>query len=296
VISLAALAQLHDRYRDDLDRPVSRVTVAEGVVVGEGPVTVMGTINLSRDSPYRDSVAVSTAAAVRMARVAAAQGAAIVDVGAEASGAHADRAAVGQQLDRLLPVVEALAGEMAISVETYQPEVVAATLGAGARMINLTGREHEDEMCRLVAQHDAALLMCFGEATNVREPSELPGGDPVAALAEHFGPRLRRAQELGVERIVVDPGVGFHYGNLDQPLERVRHQTRVLSQSFRLRSLGAPVGVTLPHSHDLFEEEFRKAEGFFAVLAALGGAQLVRVHEVPHVVRVLRGVDALDVS
>ena len=297
VISLAGLAELHDRHRPDLDRPVAAVPVADGVVVGDGPVTVMGTINLSRDSTYRESVAVSTEAAVRMARVQAAQGAGIIDLGAESSGTRTARIGAGQQLDLLLPVVEALAGELTISVETYHPEVVDAVLRAGARMINLTGREQEDDMLRLVAEHDAAVLMCFGEAANVREPGELPvDGDPMPALVDHFEPRLRRARELGVERVVLDPAVGFQYGNLGRPLDRVREQTRILSQSFRLRSLGVPVGVTLPHSHDLFEDEFRKAEGFFVVLAALGGSQLVRTHEVPHVARVLRAMDLLDVS
>ncbi len=296
MISLAALAELHDRHRDDRRLPVAPVTVADGVVIRDGSVTVMGTVNLSRDSTYRESVAVSTEAAVRLARVQRAQGASIVDFGAEASGAKADRVVPGRQLDRLLPVIETLAGEMAVSVETYRPEVVDAALRAGARMINLTGREDDDEMLRLVAEHDAALLMCFGEAANVREDGELPvDGDPMPALVEHFEPRLRRARELGVERIVVDPAVGFHYGNLDQPVERVRHQTRILSQALRLRSLGVPVGIALPHGFDLFEDEFRKAEGFFAVLAALGGTQLLRIHEVPHVVRVLRAMELLDV-
>ena len=65
-------------------------------------------------------------------------------------------------------------------------------------------------------------------------------------LVDHFAPRVERARELGVERIIVDPAVGFHYGNLTEPLERVRHQSRILSQSFRLRSLGVPVGGVGP--------------------------------------------------
>jgi len=54
--------------------------------------------------------------------------------------------------------------------------------------------------------------------------------------------------------------------------------------------------VSVPHAFDLFEDEFRRAEGFFAVFAALGGTQLVRIHEVPHVVRTLRALDVLEVS
>jgi dihydropteroate synthase len=297
VISLAALAELHDRHRDDLDRPVAPVTVADGVVVRDGRVTVMGVVNLSRDSTYRESVAVSTEAAVRMARVQAAQGASIIDVGAEASGHRAGRATAGEQLDKLLPVVEALARQVVLSVETYQPEVVDAVLRAGARVLNLTGREDEDEMLRLVAAHDATVLMCYGEEANVREDGELPvDGDPMPVLADHFAPRVARARELGVERVIVDPAVGFHYGNLTEPLDRVRHQSRILAQSFRLRSLGVPVAVSVPHGFDLFEDEFRRAEGFFTVLAALGRTQLVRIHEVPHVVRTLRALDVIEVS
>ncbi len=297
MISLADLSELYERHRADLDLPVEPVTVAEGVVVADGDVTVMGAINLSLDSTYRESVAVSTAAAVRMARVQAAQGADIIDLGAEASDRGADRASAGDQLDKLLPVVEALAGELTVSVETYQPEVVDAVLRAGARMLNLTGRDDEDEMMRLVAEHDATVLMCFGERANVREGGDLPvDGDPLPALADHFAPRIERARELGVRRIIVDPAVGFHYANLEEPLDRVRHQSRILSQSFRLRSLGVPVAVSVPHAFDLFEDEFRRAEGFFTIFAALGGTQLVRIHEVPHVVRTLRALDVVEVS
>ena len=297
MISLAALAELHDRHRADLELPVPPVTVADGVVVRDGSVTVMGTVNLSRDSTYRESVAVSTEAAVRKARVQTALGARIVDFGAEASGDKADRATPGQQVDRLLPVVETLRDEIVVSVETYQPEVVEAVLSAGARVLNMTGREGEDEMLQLVAKHDATVLMCFGETSNVREDGELPvDGDPMQALVDHFEPRVARAREIGVERIIVDPAVGFHYGNLTEPLERVRHQTRILSQSFRMRSLGVPVGIALPHGFDVFEDEFRKGEGFFTMLAALGGTHLLRIHEVAHVHRVLRAMEVLEVS
>ena len=297
MISLADLADLNDRHRDDLALPVAPVTVGDGVMVGDGAVTVMGTVNLSRDSIYRESVAVSTEAAVRKARVQAALGAGIVDLGAEASGEKAARVGPAEQVDRLRPVVSALRDELVVSVETYRPEVADALLSAGARVLNLTGREGEDDMLRLLAEHDATVLMCFGEAANVREDGELPvDGDPMQALADHFGPRVARARELGVERVIVDPAVGFHYANLTDRLERVRSQTRILSQSFRLRSLGVPVGITLPHAFEVFEDEFRKAEGFFAVFAALGGSHLLRVHEVGHVDRVLRALDLLEIS
>jgi dihydropteroate synthase len=300
VITLADLASLHADHVDDLARPVEPVDLGAGVVVGDGAVTIMGCINLSRDSTYRESIAASPEAALRMGRVQVAQGATILDVGAEASHATAARVSAAEQRDALVPVVRSLVDELGeravVSVETYSPEVVEACLEAGARLLNMTGREHEDEMLRLAAAYDAGVVLCYGQAPNVRELEELPiDGDPLPGLVDHFAPRLERARELGVTRLLVDPGMGFSYGNLTDQLVKARHQTRVLAQCFRLRSLGVPVCTVLPHTLDLFEDEFRKAEGFYAVIAVLGGAQLLRIHEIAHVRVVLRALAELSV-
>ena len=170
-------------------------------------------------------------------------------------------------------------------------------LAAGARILNMTGREHEDEMFGFAAEYDAVVVLCFVEHDNVREVGSVPmAADPMPHLVEHFGPRLERARELGVGGVVIDPGMGFYYANLVDPAARVRHQARVLAQSFRLRSLGVPVCNALPHAFDLFEGEFRKAEGFFAVIAQLGGTHLFRTHEVAHVRAVLGAMGNLDVG
>lgn len=296
MISLSALAALHSEYADDLALPVEPVSVG-GVTIGGADPVLMGTVNLSRDSTYRESIAVSTEAAVRKARTQVAQGAAIVDVGAESSNAGATRVDAEGQQAALLPVVKALADECVVSVETYRPEVVDACLAAGARILNLTGRDREDEMLASAASYGAAVILCFCEPGDVRTPADAPtGDDPLPYLLDHFGPRIEHAGSLGVEQVVIDPGLGFYYGNLVDPTARVRHQANVLAQCFRLRRLGVPVCNALPHAFDLFEEEFRKAEGFFAVLARLGGTDLFRTHEVGHVRAVLTAMDALDVS
>src|SRR3954454_238850 len=118
MISLSALAALHSEYADDLARPVEPVTVAgsDDVVIGWPDPVLMGTVNLSRDSTYRESVAVSTEAAIRKARTQVAQGARVVDLGAESSTARAARVEGREQSARLVPVIEALAGECVVSV------------------------------------------------------------------------------------------------------------------------------------------------------------------------------------
>lgn len=294
VLSLADLAALHTAYAREAALPIEPARLGE-VFVGDAEPVIMGTLNLSRDSTYRESVAVSTRSAIRKARVQIAQGASVVDVGAESSTARAARVAADEQIARLLPVITEIAVETVVSVETYEPRVVEACLKSGARVLNMTGREHEEEMLELAAEYDAAVILCFTETANVREPARVDlGADPIPALLDHFAPRLEVVRGAGVENVVVDPGMGFYYDNLVDPMTRARHQARVLANSFRLRELGVPVCNALPHAFDLFEEEFRTAEGFFAVLAALGGTHLFRTHEVAHVRAVLASMAALS--
>ena len=91
----------------------------------------------------------------------------------------------------------------------------------------------------------------------------------------------------GVEKILIDPGLGFYYRNLQDSAVRVRHQMSVFLNSFRLRTLGFPICHALPHAFEYFGEEVRCAEPFFAVLAALGKTDLFRTHEVPRIKAVL---------
>jgi dihydropteroate synthase len=299
VITLADLAALQSAHGEAWASPVAPVVLPGprgSVVIGDGPVTLMGCVNLSRDSTYRESVATSPTDAVRMGRVQAAQGAAIIDLGAESSTARAARVSADDQIAALEPAVKGLAEEAVVSIETYEPDVVRACLNAGARILNMTGREHEDEMLGLAAEYDAAVVLCFGETANVREIADVPpDADPIPVLLDHFAPRLAHARSLGVDKVVIDPGMGFYYGNLVDPLTRARHQARVLAQGFRLRPLGVPVCNAVPHTYDLFGDEFRKAEGFYGVFAALGGTHLVRTHEVAHLRVVLRGLDELTI-
>ena len=96
--------------------------------------------------------------------------------------------------------------------------------------------------------------------------------------------------------MVIDPGLGFYYGNLVDPATRIEHQARVLLNTNRLRVLGRPICHAMPHAFDLFEDQFRTAEGFFAVLAQLGGTGVFRTHEVPQVLAVRSAMQVLSVD
>lgn len=292
MISLESLSNLYLQHSQALNTPVAPV------VINSKPVeraALMATVNLSRDSTYRESIAISTEAAIRKSRVYFAQGADLIDIGAESSTAKASRVSARDQIKQLVPVIEQLTSDsIPTSAETYEPEVVKACLKAGARVLNFTGTEHEKEILDLASEFDATVILCYVGGANVREITDLEmEQDPIPRLQEYFAKRIDTALAHGVKNIVIDPGMGFYYGNLVDPLTRVRHQTNVILNSFRLRELGYPICQALPHAFDLFEDEFRTAESFFAVVASLGGVNLLRTHEISKVSAVLRAINTL---
>jgi dihydropteroate synthase len=140
----------------------------------------------------------------------------------------------------------------------------------------------------MVAAHDAAVILCYVQGKNVRDVADFDfSADPIAMMREHFARRIELALKNGVEKILLDPGLGFYYRNLQDSAVRVRHQMTVFLHTFRLRTLGFPVCHALPHAFEYFGEEVRSAEPFFAVLAALGKTDLFRTHEVPRIKAVL---------
>ena len=289
MLKLEQLAELLDQHRTAAPVRVREFAVGSRQFAFNETPAIMGVVNLSADSWYRESVCLTTASAVQRGITLTAQGADIVDVGAESSLAHAARVDGAAQNSKLLPVIRELrAANILVSVETYQPEVTRACLEAGANILNLTGTERGAELYRMVADHDAAVIICHVQGNNVREVGDFDfGADPTQMLWEYFARQIELALQNGVEKIFIDPGLGFYYGNLQDSAVRVRHQMNVFLNTFRLRTLGFPACHALPHAFEYFGEEVRCAEPFFAVLAALGKTDLLRTHEVARVRGVL---------
>jgi dihydropteroate synthase len=166
--------------------------------------------------------------------------------------------------------------------------VTRACFDAGANVLNLTGADQTDELFRMVAAHDAAVIICYVQGPNVREVADFDfGADPIGMMHDYFARQIEIAQRNGVTKILLDPGLGFYYRNLRDSAVRVRHQMNIFLNTFRLRTLGFPICHALPHAFEYFGEEVRCAEPFFAVLAALGKTSLFRTHEVPRIKAVL---------
>ena len=294
MLTLEQLARLAAKYEPDL-----RARVAEFEIGGEhfpfnARPAIMGVINLSPDSWYRESVCLSSDAAVARGKVLRAQGARIIDVGAESTLSHAARVDAPSQNSKLLPIIRGLsAAGILVSVETYDWEVSRACLGAGANVLNLTGSQTGKQVYELVAEHSAAVIICYVQGTNVREVTSFDlSADPIPMMREYFARQIDLAAAAGVTRILIDPGLGFYYRNLQDSAVRVRHQMNIFLNTFRLRTLGFPICHALPHAFEFFREEVRCAEPFFAVLATLGKTDLFRTHEVARTRSVLETLNA----
>jgi dihydropteroate synthase len=154
--------------------------------------------------------------------------------------------------------------------------------------LNLTGTEASEEIFKMVAAHDAAVIICYVAGKNVREAGDFDlSADPVPMLRDYFARQIEIARRNGVDKILLDPGLGFYYRNLQDSAVRVRHQLNIFLNTFRLRELGFPICHALPHAVEFFQDEVRCAEPFFAILAALGKTDLFRTHEVPRIKAVL---------
>jgi dihydropteroate synthase len=289
MLNLEQLSELLDKNRAAASARVKEFSIGGRHFDFNSRPAIMGVINLSPDSWYRESVCLSTEAAIQRGRVLSVQGADIVDVGAESTLANAVRVDDAKQNSKLLPVIKALReSNVLVSVETYQPAVTRACLEAGANILNLTGTDRSDELFRMVAAHDATVIICHVQGKNVREVSDFDiSADAIEMMREYFSQQVEIARRNGVEKILLDPGLGFYYRNLQDSAVRVRHQMNVFLNTFRLRTLGFPICHALPHAFEYFGEEVRCAEPFFAVLAALGKTDLIRTHEVQRIKAVL---------
>ncbi len=178
------------------------------------PALLMGIVNVTPDSFSDGGQFLDAAAAVAHAMELVEQGADLIDVGGESTRPNATPVSEQEELRRVLPVIEKLAGRVSVplSIDTMKPAVARAALQAGASLINdIAANRDDDAMWRLAAETGAgyvAMHMLGTPQTMQRQPAYR---DVAAEVGEFFTERLERlhAAGVGLEQIVLDPGIGF---------------------------------------------------------------------------------------
>ena len=193
--------------------------------------TVLGILNVTPDSFSDGGRWVEPEAALRHARAMVDDGADMIDVGGESTRPGADPVSEGEELARVLPIVEALASECAVSIDTRRPAVARAAVAAGATVIN----DVTASLWPVAAETGAgwiAMHMQGEPGTMQHDPSYQ---DVVAEVRDFLVDRAETARAAGVERIWIDPGFGFG--------KTLAHNLQLLAGIDRLVATGWPVAI-----------------------------------------------------
>lgn len=257
-------------------------------------IAVMAIVNRTPDSFYDRGRTDSLDAAVAAAHRAIDEGADWVDVGG-AKFAPGPPIPVAEEIDRVVPIVAALAGSGAvISVDTFQPEVAREAIAAGAHVVNDTTGLHDPAVADVVAATGATVVVTHSLAAP-RTPYPSPRyTDVVDEVVAFLRERVALAEARGVasDRIIVDPGHDLNKHTLDS-LELTRRLGEVTA-------LGYPTLVALSNKDFVGESLGRprdqRVEGSIAaaVYCVMRGARIVRVHNVRETVDAMRMVEAIE--
>lgn len=272
------------------------LSTSRGIMDMARRTAVMGIVNVTPDSFSDGGRYLDSRNAISRGVDLAAQGADIIDVGGESTRPGARTVSAREERERVLPVIRGLRREISlpISVDTYKAEVAKAALDEGADMVNdISALRFDAGMVSLVAGAKVPVVLMHMQGTP-RTMQERPHyKDVIEEVKEFLRSRLRFALEAGValENIVIDPGIGFGKG--------LEHNLALLRGLPALASLGRPILVGPSRKTfvgqllALGPEERLEGSLAAAVAAVLGGANMVRTHDVKETRRAVRIADAL---
>ena len=258
----------------------------------------MGIVNVTPDSFSDGGLFLDPEAAIAHGRQLAAEGADILDIGGESTRPGAEPVGAALEVERTQSAVAALAGEdgpgVAVSIDTSKAVVARAALDAGAAIVNdVTALRGDPDLAALCADRDCevVLMHMLGEPRTMQDDPRY--GDVVDDVKGFLVARIAAATEAGIDerRIWLDPGIGFG--------KTVEHNLELLRRLGELRELGRPLVVGSSRKRFIGSLTGREVGdrlgGTIAsgVLAAAGGADVLRVHDVAATRDALRVVDAV---
>jgi dihydropteroate synthase len=258
---------------------------------------IMGVLNVTPDSFSDGGKYLEPDLAFARAIELEEQGADIIDIGAESTRPGAERVSEAEELRRLVPVLKRLHGKLAIpiSVDTYKSAVAEKALEHGAEIVNdPSGLTFDAQLARVAANHDAALIINHMRGTPETWAKLPPLKDVIGAIRHDLDAAVHRAVRSGVDRtrIAIDPGLGFG--------KRREQNAEILARLDELAALEFAIMVGPSRKSFLPQTAERPADSLLqcataaAVTAAiLGGAHIVRVHDVAEMKPVVEVADQI---
>jgi len=256
----------------------------------------MGVLNVTPDSFSDGGRYPTLTAAIDHGVEMAEQGAGIIDVGGESTRPGADPVSEGDELDRVVPVVEGLVERgVAVSIDTAKPVVARAALEAGAVVVNDVTGLSDPRMAPLAAESSAGVVIMHMQGQPRTMQDDPHYDDVVGEVRDFLVARARLAEEAGVsrDRIAIDPGIGFGK-SFEHNLTLLRNLTVLVDTGYpvllgasRKAFLGRILGGSVP------APERDPATGATVALAIEQGVAIVRVHNVAMTTQIARTVEAI---
>ena len=264
-------------------------------ILKPGKTAIMGVLNVTPDSFSDGGQYLDSRAAVARARAMAAQGADIVDVGGESTRPGANPVSADEECARVVPVIQALVREMDIpvSVDTSKPEVITAAVEAGACLVNDVRALQEPGALEAVAATDAWVCLMHMQGKPRTMQSNPRYNAVLVEVRDFLLTRVQACTDAGIgrERLILDPGFGFG--------KTLEHNLELLANLGTLRELGLPILVGMSRKSMIGAITGRDADDRVhgsiaaAVIAAMQGVDIVRVHDVAGTADGLRVCEAV---
>ncbi len=256
---------------------------------------IMGILNVTPDSFSGDGV-LDTDVIVRRGLDMIQNGATILDVGGESSRPFADPVSIETEMERVVPVIQALSQktDLPISIDTRHVETAHAAVLAGARIINdITGLQDE-RMISLAAYTDVHVVIMHMQGTPQNMQEKPYYRDVVEEVYQFLGNQAKHIKNRGIDpkKIILDPGIGFG--------KTLEHNIAVLRHLDRFVTTGYPVLVGTSRKsfigHILSLPVNERLEGTMATVAysIFKGARIIRVHDVKEIARMVKILDLLS--
>jgi dihydropteroate synthase len=258
--------------------------------------SVMGVVNVTPDSFSDGGVNLHPEDAIAAARRMIDEGAAIVDVGGESTRPGAEPVPLDEELRRILPVLEVVAGDLPVSIDTAKAEVARRALALGAELVNdVTALQGDPELAGVVSESGSyvCLMHMLGEPRTMQRDPRYE--DVVSEVKDFLEDRMRFAVAAGIaeERILLDPGIGFG--------KTVEHNFELIRRLDELVALGRPIVVGFSRKSSLgriLGDPDAKTGPLSASIAAAvtayeRGATILRVHDVREHVEALAAARAV---
>ncbi|PJJ83165.1 dihydropteroate synthase [Mucilaginibacter auburnensis] len=263
---------------------------AGGKLIDLSTPAVMGIINLTPDSFFEGSRKQGVDDALKQAEKMLADGATFLDLGAYSSRPDADDISVQEEMDRLLPIVEAIVKNMheaVLSIDTFRARIAEAAVQAGAHIINdISGGQLDEDMFATVAKLKVPYILMHMKGNPKTMVALAEYQDVFSEVFNYFTTRIHQLKQLGVKDIIIDPGFGF--------AKKPEHGYTLLRRMAEFQQLGLPLLTGVSRKRMIYgplgisADEALNGTTVLNTIALTKGAAILRVHDVKEAVQAVK--------